>query len=317
MTDEVIEKIDDAGTAEVHDTGKPVENGKEASSTTDAAATGTTALETGTAAEKPVKESPWPDNWRELIAEGAGKDAEDLRKVANKYGGPQGMAKALLNAQREISTRGLVKTKPEDASDAKAMAEWRKSVGVPEDPTGYKLPETVVKSLGDDDKPVLANFTEFAHSKDARPDVVEIASEWYLKHKQQVEEAQAVSDQEARNSAEDELRKEWVGAEYKGNMNLAKRFLDESPWGSKGWAELRGPDGRKYGDDPAFLKWASDLGRERYGDAVFVSSDVASKHESRMQEIQTIMKTDFNRYRAEGLDKEYAQLLEKEVKRKK
>jgi hypothetical protein len=70
--------------------------------------------------------------------------------------------------------------KPEDASDAKAMAEWRKQEGIPDDPTGYKLPDEVTKHLTDADKPVLANFTEFAHSKGARPDVVSIASEWYV-----------------------------------------------------------------------------------------------------------------------------------------
>lgn len=266
--------------------------------------------------DKGKKESPWPDDWRDLIVAGAGKDADDLKKIANKYGGPPGMAKALLAAQREISTRGLAKPKPENASDEKAMSEWRKSVGIPDDPTGYKLPETITKALTDADKPVLSQFTEYAHKKGMMPDAVADSIEWYVESQAAIAEMQVQQDTEHKEACEDNLRAEW-GAERKANNSLAIRFLDDSPLGHTGWAGLRDESGRMLGNDPDFLKWASDMGREKYGDGVFASSDTAQKHDNRRTEIETILKADRPRYFREKLDQEYAQILAKDEKRKK
>jgi hypothetical protein len=288
--------------------------------TTTEATTATTGAETTTTTDdgKGKKESPWPDDWRDLIVEGAGKDADDLKKLANRYGGPAGMAKALLAAQREISTRGLAKPKPENPSDEKAMAEWRKSAGIPDDPTGYKLPDNVTKALTDEDKPVLAQFTEFAHQKGMTPDGVAIAAEWYTEMQQKAAEVQAEQDKAAVDACEDRLRAEWAGVEYKGNLNLASRFIEDHfgmPY--KEFSDARLPDGRRLGDIPEFIMKLSDAGRNTFGDAVFASSDAAQKHDSRRAEIETILKTDRARYFREGLDKEYAAILQKDEKRKK
>lgn len=278
--------------------------------------TGAATAETAGTEEKAKKESPWPDNWRDLIADGAGKDAEDLKKLTNKYGGPSGMAKALLAAQREISTRGLAKQKPEDPKDEKAMAEWRKSVGIPDSAEGYKLPEQVLKGMVDDDKPILAQFTEFAHKKGLTPDAVAGAAEWYVESQNAAAEIRAQKDTTEAEECEDALNTEWARAEYKGNMSLAGRFFESGPLG-KFWHDLRDPTGRKLGSNPELVKWASEQGRNMFGDSVFANSDVAQKHDDRKKEIETIMNTDIRRYRAEKLDVEYAGILEKEALRKK
>jgi hypothetical protein len=233
-----------------------------------------------------------------------------------RYNSRENVAKALFDIKQLVSSGKYQRAKPEDESDAKAMAEWRKQEGIPDKPEDYKLPDEITKNLNDADKPVLDSFTEFAHSKGARPDVVSIGAEWYVQQQTAAIEAQTEADNGHREETEDALRLDWQG-EYKGNMNLAKRFLADSPLGAEGWAGLRDESGRMVGSNPAFLKWASDMGREKFGDTVFANPDAEKSHNTEKEEIQNILKTDRQRYYREGWDKKYAALLEKEEKRAK
>jgi hypothetical protein len=280
----------------------------EAAKTSEAANTAATETSSGEA-EKTEAKSPWGDNWREEMAGGD----DDVAKAISRYGSPKGVARALREAQVAIRSGQQRLPKP-DPKDEKAMAEWRKAEGIPDDPTGYKLPETVTKRLTDEDKPVLSSFTEFAHQKGARPDVVEIASEWYVEMAEAAQAKQIEEDKVASEQAEDALRKDWAHGEYKANTTIARRFIEGIPGVGAKWAEAR-IDGKRLGDIPEFISWAADMGREKFGDVAFTSSDSERKHTARMEEIKKIIGTD--EYYEKGLDKEYAALLEKELKRKK
>ncbi|MCZ3377429.1 hypothetical protein [Rhizobium sp. AG207R] len=253
-----------------------------------------------------------PDNWRELASGGN----EDRLKLLKRYGSLDGVVKALQEAQNTIRS-GKIKRDMPDPKDEKAMAEWRKEQGIPETAEGYKLPEPVTKRLVDADKPVLSSFTEFAHAKNAPPAFVEMAAEWYVDMAEKAAEAQAQQDTAARETAEDALRDAWSRDEYKGNMQLAKRFMSGAGDIGDAWTEARLPDGRRLGDIPGFIQWASDQGRNAFGDVSFASSDAETRHNSRKAEIEKIRDTDFDRYEAEGLNKEYREILEKELKRPK
>lgn len=251
-----------------------------------------------------------PDDWREI---GAGGD-EDTLKLLKRYGSLSGVAKALKEAQATIRSGKLKSTMP-DPKDEKAMSEWRKAEGIPNDPTGYKLPEAVQKRLTDDDKPLLSNFTEYAHKKNARPDVVEIASEWYVEMQEAAAAKQIEDDTAASEETEDTLRKDWAHGEYKANLTIAKRFVESIPGVGENWSEARMPNGRRLGDIPAFVAWAADMGREKFGDVAFATPDGESRHNSRKAEIEKIRDTDFNRYESEGLDKEYRKIIERDLAR--
>ena len=125
--------------------------------------------------DKQEAKADFPDNWRELIA----GENEDYQKLAKRYGSPRGVIKALDEAQKLIRS-GKIKRDMPDPKDESAMAEWRKDNGIPDDPTGYKLPDAVAKRMTDDDKPVLGQFTEFAHSKNAPPEFVEMVGSTIL-----------------------------------------------------------------------------------------------------------------------------------------
>lgn len=256
------------------------------------------------------KPSALPDNWRELAA----GDSEDQLKLLKRYGSLNGVVKALQEAQNTIRS-GKIKRDMPDAKDEKAMAEWRKEQGIPDAPEGYKLPETITKRLVDEDKPVLASFTEFAHGKNAPPAFVEMATEWYVNMQETAEEARRVADGQASEQAEDALRDAWSRDEFKGNMTLAKRFMESAAGIGASWTEARLPDGRRIGDIPEFVQWASDQGRNHFGDTVFASADSENRHNNEKAELETLMNTDIDKYYETGADKKYAAILEREQRR--
>jgi hypothetical protein len=308
-----VEKAADTATTE---TTAETTTQSTAATTTEAAKTsdaGTTAVDKAASgeAEKTEAKSPWGDNWREEMAGGD----DDVAKAISRYGSPKGVARALREAQVAIRSGQQRLPKP-DPKDEKAMAEWRKAEGIPDDPTGYKLPESVQKRLTDDDKPILSSFTEFAHAKGARPDVVDIASEWYIEMAEAAQAKQAEEDKLASEEAEDTLRKDWAHGEYKANTTIARRFIEGIPGVGAKWAEAR-IDGKRLGDMPEFIAWAADMGREKFGDVAFTSSDSESKHTARKTELETLMRTDIDKYYETGADKEYATIIEKEMKRRK
>lgn len=255
------------------------------------------------------KKGGLPDDWREIAA---GKDEATL-KLLKRYGSLSGVAKALKEAN-DIIRSGKTKTAMPDPTDEKAMAEWRKAEGLPEDATGYKLPDTVQKRMVDEDKPILSSFTDFAFKKNARPDVVEIASEWYVEMAEAAQAKQADDDRQASEEAEDALRKDWAHGEYKANTTIAHRWIETVPGIGTKWAEAR-VDGRRLGDNPEFIAWAADQGREKFGDVAFATGDSERKHTARREEIEKIRNTDFKRYEDEGLDKELRTLIEKDLAR--
>ena len=303
-------------TAETTDTTKAAETTTqtttaattEAAKTTDAAKA-TTDTKASDEAAKTEAKSPWGDNWRDDMAGGD----DDVAKAIARYSSPKALARALKEAQATISA-GKTKTAMPDPKDDKAMAEWRKAEGIPDDATGYKIPEAVQKRMVDEDKPILSSFTDFAHKKGARPDVVEIASEWYVEMAEAAQAKQSEEDKAASEEAEDALRKDWAHGEYKANTTIAHRWIETVPGIGKKWAEAR-VDGRRLGDTPEFIAWAADQGREKFGDVAFTTGDSERKHTARKEEIEKIIGTD--EYYEKGLDKEYKEILEKELKRRK
>lgn len=251
-----------------------------------------------------------PDNWRELAA---GENKEQLA-LLKRYGSLTGVVKALQEAQNTIRS-GKIKRDMPDPKDEKAMSEWRKEQGIPDSPEGYTLPEPVTKRLVDADKPILSSFTEFAHAKNAPPAFVEMAAEWYIDMSEQAEAAQVQKDDKATEDTEDALRDVWSRDEYKGNMTLAKRFMATAGDIGDAWTEARLPDGRRLGSIPSFVQWASDQGRNAFGDVAFSSGDAETRHNNRRAEIEKIRDTDFARYEEEGLNKELLELIDKDLKR--
>lgn len=258
----------------------------------------------------PVTKAAWPDDWREQLA---GKDETFLKQLM-RYSSPTTFAKGWKEREDIIRSGKVKPEKPADASDEKAMTEWRKANGIPENAEGYKLPDDVLKVLTDEDKPILANFTEFAHKKGLPPESVSAAAEWYIESQTAAAEQRKAQDDQDAEKCSDALYDDWSRAEFKGNRVLAARFLDKTPLGQEGWGMMRKTDGTLLANDPEFMKWAADQGRSTFGDAAFANSDAETKHTNRKAEIEKIRATDFDRYERE-YSKEYREILELEAKR--
>lgn len=250
------------------------------------------------------------DEMRDTIAGGD----KELRKLLGRYTSYKTLAQALRNAQAKIAKGGEKRAMP-DPKDEKAMAEWRKAEGIPDDPSGYELPDAVKSRLTDDDKPLISSFTEYAHQRGATPAAVNLATEWYFDTLEAMQGERTAADNEARSRTEEELRADW-GTEYKANLRMAASLVEGIPGVGKDWSEARMPDGRRLGDIPDFIMWAAEQGRATFGDAAFVSEESATRHGNRKKEIETIMQTDINRYWSEGLDKEYNEIVAREQKRR-
>jgi len=252
------------------------------------------------------------DDIRDQMANGD----EKVRKILGRYTSLPAVARALVQAQTKIREGNKAPERP-DPSDEKAMAKYRKEIGVPEDPSGYKLPEAVTSRITDEDKPALASFTEFAHAKGATQDVVDIATEWYAESQEAAAAAQLDIDNKGHQEAEDQLRSEW-GPEYRGNLSMAKKMIAGIPGVGADWAGMKMADGTKLGNNPEFIKFMADMGRREFGDPVFADSDSESIHNSRKAEIEKVRDTEFEKYDNDPKMKaEYRAILEKEAKRAK
>lgn len=260
--------------------------------------------------EKASSPTDWPDDWREKLANGN----DDAAKLLNRFRSPKGLLDKILNQEKVIRS-GKIKHDMPDLEDEEAMKAWRKEQGIPDDPTGYTIPDSVKSLVTDEDKPLLASFTEWAHEKNASQDTVDLATEWYFNTVDEINEKQAATDKEAADEAVDVLRQEH-GRDYRPNMQLAKRFMETfgEDIGSS-WTEARLPDGRRLGDIPEFVNQAVDHGRAMFGDVSFATPDGEAAHNNRKAEIEKIRDTDFARYEREGLDKELTEITEKELAR--
>jgi hypothetical protein len=263
--------------------------------------------------EKATKgQGKWPDNWRDEIAGGD----KDFRKHLDRYASPADYMKAGYAAQQKIRSGNPVaddEPMPDPEKEPEKAKEWRKARGIPDDPTGYAVPDEVAKLVTDEDKPRLALFTEAMHQAGVPQKYAGAAMAWYFKEQEAANAVIAEADKADKAETEDKLREEW-GSDFRANSTVAKRFAEEITPGIN-WFEARLPDGRKLGNIPDFVMAINRLGLAEYGDVTFAGRDAADRSTNRMKEIELIMQNDPDRYTAE-LRKEYEALMEGEVRRK-
>lgn len=257
----------------------------------------------------PVTPSDWPADWRDKLSGGDAKKLERLKRFTS----PLDVGKSFFEADSKIRSGKAAEDvpMPEDAEAAKA---WRKERGLPEDPTGYALPEAITKRLTDEDKPLLATFTQAAHKANLSPKAVEVAAAWYTDMVESQVAQQIAADKEAATATSDALRAEW-GADFKANSTVAKRFGTEAIPGVD-WFGARLPDGRALGNIPEVVKAFAELGMLKYGDVSFAGGEATKATLGRKEAIEKIMRTDFDAYQKDpSLAKELEAIYAAEEKR--
>lgn len=165
----------------------------------------------------------WPDDWRQQMA---GEDKAALDRLA-RYGSPSDVAKALAEAQKKISEGVKPKAAPADNASDEEKAEWRKANGIPDTVDDFvkaiKLPDK--REIGEEDKPVVAAFSERALKKGIAPAVMaEMIDEYYALQEETATQL-AEQDAEFKTTSLQALREEW-GGDFKANINSMRPYFE-------------------------------------------------------------------------------------------
>jgi hypothetical protein len=218
---------------------------------------------------EPVKaDAPpaWPENWRDLMANGD----EKFRKQLDRVSSPLDVAKNYRSLELK---KGEMFTKLKPDATPEEVTQFRKDNGIPEtfDKYDTNLPDGMV--FGETDKPFLDKYLTEMHAKNASPEAVKAGLVAYHK----IIEEQAVQyvqrDLTDKTSFEDAMRSEW-GTEYRANINMIGNFLNAAPEQVKE-AVLNGRDGqgRALMNQPDFVRWMNGLVREINPAAALVPSN--------------------------------------------
>ena len=251
----------------------------------------------------------WPDDWRDRMAGGD----EAMRKRLDRFNAPTDVFKSYtaLEAKFKKGDTSADEPMPDPEKEPEKVKEWRKARGIPDDPTGYAIPDTVKNLVTDADKPRLADFTEKMHAKGVPAAAVAPVMEWYFQEQAAAAEAISTADKADKADVEEVLREEW-GPDFKPNSTIAKRFAEEITPGID-WFSARLPDGRVLGNIAEFVKALAELGRDRFGDVSLAGVENANKTMARKEELEKMMANDPDAYHADPkLSQEYTRIMEAE-----
>jgi hypothetical protein len=213
-------------------------------------------------AQRPQEQEPPDGHFSSRFADA------DTKKLAARYNSEEDMAKALRDANREMSTR--IKPLSEDASDedrSKWMENFRSAMNLPKDVDGYEVqrPEALDEELFNSE-PVqakLADVRQLAFEHGAPPGLVQALLEKQFEWDQA--EAVRLAEQDAAHEKELEkqLRSEW-GSNYDANKAVAEEFAAQQGAPDIFNLELKGAEGegsKLLGSYAPFVKLMAIAGR--------------------------------------------------------
>ena len=254
----------------------------------------------------------WPDDWREKMAHGD----EKLMKRLERFASPEKVLNSWLAAEQKISS-GEYKKEVDANASPEELAAYRQEHGIPESPDGYKLPEG--QEWSEEDQRMFGKVFESMHGANATQEQINALANGYNELVQDIMSERAQADREFIQSQEDILRSR-LGDDYRNKLNIYERALEhpESPIPQAIREKLQGArfeDGSQIVNDAEFATWVIELGLDTWGEGAMRTGEAATI-QTRVNEIQQIMRTDFDRYIREGLDQEYSRILERQSGRR-
>ena len=264
-----------------------------------------------------VKTEGWiADDWREKLANGDQKELARLQRFAD--------IGAVYKSYREMETmRSSGQLRQEvDVSklDEKQLADYRKSIGVPEKAEEYDLgiPEGMV--LSSEDEVILGSVLETLHSQNRKPEEVKaIVGSWL--EAREVERAAWIEEQNvARTQAEEQLRQEW-GGNYLTNVGAVKNLFASMPDGLGDMLiTARLSDGSLLGNNPVALRAFAQLATELNPAGTVVpggGTDQLKSIQDEKAELEALMARDMNAWRKNDTARQrHRDLIDAELKLK-
>jgi len=216
----------------------------------------------------------------------------------------------------------------EEASPEEAAA-WRKENGIPEAAEKYDIPAIPGHVWSDADNPTLATFKATAHASDLTQAQVNKLTEWWVGQQRESEAEYDGKlkqlDRQDKEACHDAIRAEMGISEFKPSMAIMKRFIEDEEVFGEGSAEkiisARFFDEetgmwRRLTSLPEIARGLIGLATERYGEGAMANGDGRpSVTANRLDEIDKVMKTDYDKYVREGLADEAMAIRRKQEER--
>jgi hypothetical protein len=262
------------------------------------------------AAEKTITATAdFPDDWREKLAGGDEKKLTQLKR----YTSPKAWTDATFALRQKMDAGEIKASLPENATPEQ-VAEWRKTNGIPVEPKDY-FEADAMKGLvvGEKDKPVIDEFVSTMHEKNAKPEHVRSALDFYHKTIEARQAEQATKDAVAKENAEEALRSEW-GGEFKGNKMAVANLISTMPEGVQDKFMFgRLADGTPLTSDPDVIRWLANIAKEQNPAATIVPNNGGNQMqgvEEEIKKIETTMRTDRRTYDKDAkMQARYLELL--------
>lgn len=269
----------------------------------------------------------WPDDWREKyvaskeLGDKKDKDgkllSDKLMERLKRYKSLEAAMDSGFAAQDKIRSGDYKSKLPENAS-AEEDAAFRRDNGLPTEAKAYEtaLPNHVWTEA---DQPMLDGLKERAFKSHMSQSQVNEMLGYYTElvdgAKQRHEEAIAAKDRADLMAVEDNLRAQ-LGGDYRASIQLLTRLVRDDremfPEGMhKEIENVRFADGTRFLHHPAIANFLLTVARSKYGDGAFVTPDAKAAMLGEEEKIREVMRTDFQRYIREGMDKKLTAILER------
>lgn len=205
----------------------------------------------------PAVPQTWPDNWREIMANGDDKELARLQRLK----APNDVYKSYRELEKIKSSFVPAPKKPGEGATPEEVKAYRDHLGIPENPKDYDLNFGDGTVVGEEVMPHLEGFLKHAHDNNMPPDQVKSAVKFYLDDIERVQQQIAHTNDEARVNGLAELKSEW-GGEFKGNLNSIQSLFTEAPEGTmEALMGAAGPDGLKFANNPDNIRWLVGLAK--------------------------------------------------------
>jgi hypothetical protein len=264
-----------------------------------------------TAEEKWLKKAKTDDE-KKAVAARVGR----LRQQIVRYGSEESAILAGMEAQEKLRS-GQVKQKPGADASPEEIAEYRKANELPLEAkdVDVRIPN---HKWTEQDQPLIGSFQQVVFDEEIPQKTITKLVNWFHEtgnnamdfQKQAIDAIDKADKKETREVLKDEF-----GEEFKPRLDLMGRLFkdDEVFPGDIGGMifEARTPDGHKLINNAEFVKFFAEVALDRYGDAGFISGDAKAGNASVVEQARKVMKTDIDKYYAEGWDKKLTAALEK------
>lgn len=246
-------------------------------------------------------------DWRKDVA----GDNADAMKTLERFASPKALYESYDQFRARLSKGELKAVTPfPDKGTAEQQAQWRSENGVPPEPGAYEieLPDGVV--VGENDKPVIENFTKFAHAKNLPASVVNEVVNWHFQQRVANEEAARAEFDKQKSDTAAALGAEW-GPDYKANLNKIQGVLDATIPADQ--SDLKGLINNAIATNPHFARHYAAIALQLNPAGTLVPGDRGANEGSIKDElgrIDAVMKKDRAAYNKDNaMQERYRSLL--------